>query len=225
MNTRSCHALLLALAAGSVSAQSERSAQRADPFDTLAMILEVNETDGDAEIVMTINVDDGLQWLSLRGPRNRVATELVALDRGGIGLAEVLLESGEPSVEAVLLAYPEGSYRVSAYSVNGRRVEGTVVLSHALLPAPQFTPADGAVVDADAVRVEWAPIAGAEAYRVEIENDDLGTNLTATLRGDATSFAVPAGLLEPGTEYELGVTTISPNGNVAVAEAAFETAD
>ena len=110
-------------------------------------------------------------------------------------------------------------------TVDGDRLEGTATLTHALLPAPFFTPADGAEVDPNNVIVEWEAVAGAAAYSVEIEQDDLEVNVTAELNSDTLSFAVPAGFLVPGVKYEVGVATVTDDGNVAVAESAFTTSN
>jgi len=49
--------------------------------------------------------------------------------------------------------------------------------------------------------------------------------LKIDLPGDATSFQVPNGWLQAGTEYVLDIKVISDNGNQTVRDVVFETAD
>jgi len=80
-------------------------------------------------------------------------------------------------------------------------------------------------VDPDEAVIEWSPVAGAAAYRIEIEQDDLGVNLTVTLTPDVSSFAIPVGFLRTGLEYEIGVATVSATGNVAGAVSSITVAE
>ena len=192
-------------------------------FEELTMIFELNETDGDAEVVIFAQTSEGMEKLTVLGPKGAKRIDLRARGaRDDIGLAEVLIESAEPSIAQVKKAFPEGQYTFMARTVSGQRVEGTVTLSHDLLPAPSFTPQDEEV-DPDHVVVSWSPVPGAAAYQVEVEQDDIGVNLTVTVGPDVTSLEIPSGFLEPDTEYEVGVATIAPTGNVSVAESSFTT--
>jgi len=78
-------------------------------------------------------------------------------------------------------------------------------------------------MDPTDVRIEWTPVPGAEAYVVEIENDDIEVSITAEVPGDASGFTVPPDFLEPGTEYDVGVGSVNSVGNLAVAESSFVT--
>ena len=70
--------------------------------------------------------------------------------------------------------------------------------------------------------IAWTPPAGKVAgYVVEIEQDELNVRLEATLPGSATSFPVPGGFLRPGTEYDLGIGTVSAEGNLSFVETSF----
>ncbi|MGD9365514.1 MAG: hypothetical protein PVH87_07445 [Desulfobacteraceae bacterium] len=193
-------------------------------LEDVAIILEVNETDLDAEIVLAINSDDGIRRLSVWDPRKRRVLDLKTRDRGRIGLSEVIIETAEPDIESVLNAYPEGEYAILVKTVFGDRLMGTAELRHDLLPAPSFSPSKGDLVDPDAdLVVTWDPVPEAKSYTIEIEQDDLDVNITTKLDGTATTFRVPAGFLVPGTEYEIGIATEAPNGNLSVAEGTFQT--
>lgn len=197
-------------------------AQEAE-FDEASLILEVNETDGDAEIVVNVESEEALSRLRIFDARGKEILDLRSKDRGKIGLSEIAVESAEPSIDGVLAAYPEGVYKLRARTVDGAKIDAEATLSHELLPAPSFGPANGEVVDPDNVLITWLGVPGAAAYIVEIEQDDLDVNLTTKLSAGATSFSIPIGFLQPGIEYEVGVATVSPNGNIAVAEGSFTT--
>lgn len=194
-------------------------------FETLTMIYEQNVTDGDAEVVIFAKAEEGMTQFIIFDPRGDRRVDLESRGRRDIGLGQFKLESAEPSVVAVKRAYPQGTYTFLARTVSGEFLRGTVSLSHELLPPPSFTPADEEGLDPDAVVVTWTPVPGAAGYIVEVEQDDLGNNLTATVGPDVSSLAVPPGFLRPGTEYEVGVATITATGNVAVAESSFTTED
>lgn len=218
------HIVLFFSLFATVSASAARPALE---FEELTMIFEMNETDGDAEVVITAQGFEGIKRLIVRAPNGKRVI-LVHSNDGGkrvdpIGLAEVLVETGEPNVAGVKAAYPEGTYQFFARTVSGARLYGEVVLSHDLLPAPDFSPKEAEDLDPVSVAFTWPAVDGAAAYVVEIENDDLGVNLTATLLGSTTRFTVPADFLLPGIEYEIGVATVTEDGNVAVAESTFTT--
>ena len=56
-----------------------------------------------------------------------------------------------------------------------------------------------------------------------IEQEELALEITATLSGTATKFAVPDGFLAPGTEYTLAIGTVSKEGNTSFVETTFTT--
>ena len=60
---------------------------------------------------------------------------------------------------------------------------------------------------------------------MELENEfvDPEQAMTFNLPADATSFEVPAALIAPGSSYQLGIGTVSDNGNQVFVEIEFET--
>lgn len=195
-------------------------------IDDASLIFEVNETDGDAEVVLRLKAPEGFRRLELEDPNGKRVFVLKAKGnvKQAVGLQQFVIESGEPNVVDVLATFPEGTYEVEGETVSGQEAEGELVLSHDLAPAPAYCPADGALVPPNGVVVQWIPVGGAASYVVEIEQDDLGYNLTATVPAGVTSLQVPDGFLLANTEYELAVATVSLNGNTAVAESSFTTA-
>jgi hypothetical protein len=203
--------------------------QKELPFKKLSIRFEVNHTDGDGEVVLTVKAPEGLKWFKVFAPDGETIISIQSSDeRKGIdpiGLAQFNIESGEPSIDGVKAAYPEGTYRVLGKTISGNNLSGEVVLSHKLLPPPVFTPHDKKGVEPNNTVVKWQSVEGSVSYEVEIENDDLNVNVTSRLPGNATRFNVPPGFLLPGTEYELGVTSVSKEGNLSVAESSFVTAN
>ncbi len=193
-------------------------------FEELTIYFELNETDGDAEVVMFAKAPEGMDRLNVFGPTGAKRVEMKAKGHEDVGQGQLRIESAEPSLEEVKQAFPEGEYTFTARTVSGQFLRGTATLSHDLLPAPSFHPAEEEVDPANAV-VRWTPVPGAASYLVEIEQDDLGAKLTVTVGPGVTSLRIPRTFLVPGTEYEIGVTTITSEGNVTVAESSFTTTD
>lgn len=212
--------IALLLAAPAIPAEAAREAAE---FEELTMIFELNETDGDAEVVISVQTSEGMDRLTVFDPRGDKRIDLTAKGRRDVGHGEVLIESAEPSIEAVKRAFPEGRYTFVARTISGQHVVGMVTLSHDLLPAPDFSPSGEEGLDPDHVVVTWTPVPGAAAYQIEVEQDEVGANLTVTVGPDVSSLQIPAGFLQPGTEYEIGVAAFTSDGNLAVAESSFTT--
>ena len=123
---------------------------------------------------------------------------------------------------AILDVFPEGRYYFFATATDGEKFFGTAELSHGLTaPTTFLSPTEGAVVSSLGFTIEWTPVAGAERYILEIENetDDLGNLIE--LPGDVTSFEVPASLLAPGADFQSAVNAIGDNGNIVQVEVAY----
>ena len=95
---------------------STASAKRVcSEFEELAITLEQNATDGDAEVVLFAKGgDEGLKRLRIIAPDERIVANVQGDDQG-VGLREFSLESAEPpDFGAVLGSFPEGTYTISA---------------------------------------------------------------------------------------------------------------
>jgi hypothetical protein len=203
-------------------------ASKAAKFPVAKVRFEQNATDGDVEVViLAVGRSEGLAKLLVTGPDGRTVADFSAPDGRTLGMREFELESPEPRDTAKLrAAYPEGTYRFTGKTASGAELVGESQLSHALpTPTEVVHPADEAEnVPLAGLEIRWAPVAGVRGYIVELENDDLDFTLEVKLPATATRFAVPPGLLLPGTEYELGVATVSPERNVSFVETSFTTA-
>jgi hypothetical protein len=211
----------LAWAAGEASGASR--------FKTASVHFEQNATDGDVEVVFNVTGrGEGLAKLSVVSPDGRTVVDFSAPDASTLGIREFEFESPEPS-DAKLLkaAYPAGVYRFSGATAAGKELRGESTLSHEL-PATTSLLQPGLEAENVAVagsKVTWTPVANVSSYLIEIEQDELDASLKVTLPGSATSFSVPDGFLRPGTEYDLGIGTVSERGNVSFVETSFTTAE
>jgi hypothetical protein len=117
-------------------------------FENAEIRVEQNATDGDTEVVIFAKGgDDGFKHFRVGSPDRRIVVATFSLDRTVRGQRELLFESPEPPGEAILAAYPEGSYRFDGVTHKGERFAGTARLSHELPPATVIlSPADGASI-------------------------------------------------------------------------------
>jgi len=195
-------------------------------FEEIWMTLEQNATDGDTEVVLFAKTEtDGLQRLTITAPDGRRVAQFKG-DEDGVGLREFHLESAEPpDLDAVLGSFPEGTYTMEGRTVNGDCVVGTAVLSHDIAPATELlTPEEEQVVPVDQLVLSWAAVASAERYVIELNNEDNGSEFTFQVFPPTTSLAIPAALLQAGSEYQFGVGVKTDTGNITFVETTFFTA-
>lgn len=197
-------------------------------FEAVDVRFEQNATDGDVEVVFEVNGGDGgLAKLTVLAPDGRSVAGVEA-PPSRMGIRQFVFESPEPKdAEALKAAYPAGAYRFAATTAAGEELRGEATLSHELPATVYFLlPAAGARgVPAAGLAIAWSPGGTAAAYIVELAQEDLGVSLKATLPGTATRFSVPDGFLRPGTEYDLGIGSVSEEGNVSFVETTFSTAE
>jgi hypothetical protein len=216
-------ALLLAVCPG--HARNGQPVARAEPLD-IEMFYQFSATDEDAEVTIGIeSPDHPIDHLFVVAPGGRTVATVDSKDH--LGLAEIELESAEPSVEEVQRAYPEGHYWFWGRAVDGTRLFGRVHLTHEVVGAPdffRFSPCNEEVDVGSAVTIAWNAVAGAEGgYEIIIEQDDTGANLRVTQHPGRTSFVVPEGFLVPGLEYEIEMKSVTADGNKTSASCEFST--
>jgi hypothetical protein len=223
-------AVAVAFAAALLLNVSHADTQRKKPpseFEFVTINVEQNTTDGDTEVVISAKAgDEGLHTLSIRTPDRRYVANVLSLDRSVMGLREFVFESPEPEGEAILAAYPEGTYTFTGISSSGERFRGQAVLSHQL-PAPVtiLHPAQDAQVGSDALTIQWSAVEGLKEYILEFENESAVPEqiLRVNVPASQTSFQIPSSMLVPGAEYQVGVWTVATNGNISVTETTFST--
>lgn len=218
-------AAFLLSGAGSKTDQIQTANARALP--TASVYFETNVTDGDVEVVFRAKGGDaGLHSLKIASPDGRTVVDFRAPDKSTLGMRQFRFETPEPKdMRAFKAAYPEGAYSFTGTTASGTVLKGRSSLSHRL-PAPVTitAPKQGAKnVATKGLRISWTPVADAAFYSIEIEHDELGTRIEATIRHPSTSFAVPEGFLLAGQEYELGIGSVLKNGNTSIVETKFTT--
>jgi hypothetical protein len=219
--------IVLAGLAAAGAASSAQGARTCLEFEELAIALEQNATDGDAEVVLFAQGgDEGLRRLTVTAPNGRRVARIEG-DKRGVGLREFLLESAEPpDLAAVLASFPEGAYDFAARPVGGGCLRGEAELSHALAPATTLlTPEADAVVPLEDLVLSWQAVAEAAAYVVELNNEDTGEEMTFVVLPPTASLTIPAAALAPGAEYQYGVGVRAATGNLTVVELTFTTTE
>ncbi len=205
---------------------ADRQPLRKSELD-IEMFYQFSATDQDAEVTIGIETPDHpIDSLVIIGPGGRTVANVRSHDH--LGLAEVELESAEPSVEEVQRAYPEGVYRFLGRSVDGYLLHGRAKITHDVVAATDFfnfSPCGEEEVDPrSSVMIAWNTVAGAAGgYEIIIEQDDTGGNLRVTQGPDRTSFVIPDGFLATGLEYEIEMKSVTATGNKTSASCEFST--
>ena len=166
-----------------------------------------------------------------------------------LGLTELFFETVEPenaevSIEEMLAKLGAGNYTIEGPVIEagegvGETV-GTALLTHAIPNGPELqSPGEGDEVDpALDIVFSWDAVtetidgdpANIIAYQLIIERVDqphanmIGKiGFSAYVQSDVTSITLPAGFLEPGTEYEWEVLAIEESGNQTLSSSEFST--
>jgi hypothetical protein len=196
-------------------------------FSNLALTLEQNASDVDAEVVIVATGrNEGLKRVTVTAPDGRRVAD-VRGDAGPVGLREFRIESAETTdLSGLLAAFPEGDYQFSATSVTDKCLRGTAALSHRFAPATTLlTPVAGQVVEVDDVVLSWSPVSGVERYVVELNNASSGAAASFDVFPPATHIRVPPRFLVRDNEYVFAVGARAvADGNVSVVELSFFTA-
>ncbi len=193
------------------------------PFTALRLFFEFNSTANDLGVQLLLDAEE---WKRVTAfdPGRRKIFEITANGRlQELGLTELVFESAEPSPAEVLALFPPGNYRFEGRTLGKDMLVGTAALSHALPPAPSFTPSQGELVDRNNVVINWNPIPGIASYQVIVENADLGVTMIVDLKPPVTSLQVPSAFLRPNTAYQAEVLAIASNGNRTITEGRFVT--
>jgi hypothetical protein len=217
-------------------------------FKTAKLLIEHNATDEDTGFQGFL---DGEPWerVALSGPGGTQLSIQVRDELRGLGLTELFFETNEPEnaevpIDEVLAVLPAGEYEYEGWSIEGQRMEGSVVLTHSIPAGPEITaPAEGAVVDPADLTIRWnavtqdldgAPVAIA-GYEVIVEKDLEALGQTPPANGFArqvldvrvapgtTALTIPRQFLEDDTPYKFEVLALEASGNQTLSSSSFET--
>jgi hypothetical protein len=207
---------------------AEKSGSKTESFDVASARFEQNATDGDVEAVFeAIAGEDGLSKLAIVAPDGRTVVEFAAPGHGAMGMRQFRFESPEPKNAAALeKAFPEGEYTFTGSTSSGAQFRDKATLSHKLPRTTSFVSPkeDAHNVAAKNLKISWAPVKNVAGYTVELDPSKTSAHLEMKLPATATSFVVPEGILAPGGKCQLGIGTISRDGNVSIIETTFTVA-
>ena len=204
------------------------STSAVERFAVANVRFEQNATDGDVEVVFEVTGhSDGLTKLTIVAPDDRTVAEFTAPDGSTLGIRQFVFESPEPTdVAGLKAAYPEGEYTFTGTTAAGTTLHGRDTLSHALPATTDFVHPrpDAEEVSTRNLEIAWSPTSDAVAYVIELEEEGSYKSIKVTLSSTAAGLAVPNGFLSPGREYQLGIGTVSAEGNISFVETSFTTA-
>lgn len=213
------------LAFHGIARAAEAPAADGKAFTAAGLHLEQNATDGDFEIVLEALAEQGLATLVVTAPDGRVIIDYKSPVGTDLGMRQFRFETPEPEdLKALQAVYPEGVYSFAGTTGGGVALEGKASLSHTVPAASSVvTPSGARAVGLEDVEVAWTPVKGAKGYIMEIDQADLGINITTTVPASITSFTVPDAVLRAGRKYTLAIGTVGENGNTSFVETAFST--
>jgi len=227
MTTRLITVALFLCLLTAVSHADEKAGSKTETFNVASARFEQNATDGDVEAVFeAIGGDDGFEKLTIVAPDGHKIVDFSAAGHA-TGMRQFRFESPEPTdVAALKKAFPEGDYVFTGSTSSGAQFKDKATLSHKLPPTTAFVypkaDAHNAVPTRN-LKISWAPVKGVSGYTVELDPSKTSAHLEMKLPASITSFVVPEGILAPGAECQLGIGTISKDGNVSVVEMTFKT--
>lgn len=196
------------------------SARAGENFEKVAVYLEQNLKDKDAEVKF------GLATLKVTAPDGRTVIDFKAPD-SKLGIRHFVLESPEPKNLATVKAdFPTDAYRFTGLTGSGSKLEAEALLSHNLPDETSFVYPrhNQKYVPVAALNIKWHPVKHSAPSIIILEQEQTDREIRANLSGIATEFAVPNGFLQPRTDYTLAIGTVSKEGNKSFAEITFTTA-
>jgi hypothetical protein len=232
---------------------SQVSAQSTTPYSMASLYFELNHTDGDLGIHALI---DGDPWHRLAIDHPSGGQMLNIEVKGKLrpqGLTELFYESAEPGFDDLppkefFSRFPEGEYKITGTTLDGKTLASRVRLSHVLPAPPVNIKVSGAAVPknceddpAPAVAtpavISWSSVTSSHPdlgksgpvevakYEISVEREGpTPLSLTVDLPATATSFEVPTDFLavDSGDGFKFTVMVTAANGNRTGAESCFK---
>jgi hypothetical protein len=235
-------ALSLTVLAASLHVGPPLAAQSGARFAEAELFFELNDSDGDLGLHGSV---DGDPWTELE--IENLLRLSVDRELRQQGMTQLSFESAEPAFdelapETFFRRFPEGRYRFSGLSADGRRIENTVTLSQvmAAVPANILLNRVRAAEDCESplptviapVLIDWDPVTRSHPevgkagpvtvseYQLFVEGD--GIALSLDLPPSITEFEVPAAFLaRGGTEFKFEIIVRTAAGNNTAVESCF----
>jgi hypothetical protein len=202
------------------------------PLADASVIVEVNETDGDAGLQIFLDGDPWRQVAVFRPDGEKIAEFQTAGPVNEYGLTELFSESSEPPftefpIDEFKELFPEGVYTFTGTTIDGAPLTGSATLTHDIPNGPDIiAPEDGARVARDRVVIRWeagVQPAGVQivGYEVVVERENPLRVLTADLPATVTRLTIPTEFLERNVRYKVEVLAIDAGGNQTLTEQEF----
>lgn len=218
------------------------------PLKEAKLNIEHNATDLDTGFQGAID-SEGWGCLDVTGPDGDVLTFRGQGSLASLGLTELFFETVEPAnadvaIDDMLAMLPEGDYLIEGPAIEVGEdmgvTRGTALFTHDIPAGPVLTaPAENAVVPVGDLVVGWDAVTETItgdpvtiiAYQliVEVVQEPhphmIGKrgSLSMYLPPTVTTITVPAGFLEPATDYAWEVLAIEESGNQTLSSSAFTT--
>jgi hypothetical protein len=196
------------------------------------VIVEVNETDGDAGLQIFLDGDPWRQIAVFRPDGQKIAEFATAGPVNDYGLTELFSESSEPPftefpLDQFKALFPEGVYTFSGTTIGGEPLTGSATLTHDIPNGPNIVaPEDGARIDSDQVVIRWregAQPSGVQitGYQVVVTRENPLRVLSVDLPATVHRLTVPSEFLERNVRYKFEVLAIDAGGNQTLTEQEF----
>lgn len=203
-------------------------------FEETRIFIEYNSSAGDLGFQVSLDAEE---WRSLKIVNPAGVTICDIVGKGpyqNLGLSELFFEGAEPSLDdfpldKLLALFPEGKYKFTAVTVEGTRLEGTWMLTHAVPAGPHVS----SEVNGDDVVIRWDHVTGPPAgfpqrkivivgYQVLVgAADEFQINLPAS----SSQVTLPREFVESMARgaHPFEVLAIESSGNQTITEGSFET--
>jgi len=221
-------------------------------FEAVKLYWEYNATDNDLGVQGSFDAE-AYADLCVFDPNG---TLILAVKPQGplydLMLSDAFFESREPVLSGVSFddlasRFPEGKYKITGTTTEGKALEGFATFTHAIPAAPKVIApslaadeehADEALVPAAGLVIEWTEvtqtvrgeavtITGYEVTITNVEWEDPNGFSQPTfdvhISPDRHSLTVSPEFLDPGTVYELEVLALEESGNRTIASGFFAT--
>lgn len=196
-------------------------------FERARVYFEQNLLDKDVEVKFEATGGSaGLATMKVTAPDGRTVIDFKSTD-SKFGIRHLVFESPEPKNDGQIQKdFPAGIYKFTGTLVGGVALQGEATLSHKLPTPSAFVrpKLDEKNVPIRGLKASWTPVKDLAAVVLIIEQEGSGQEIKVTLPGNATTFVVPDGFLQPGLDYKISVGTVSSEGNGSFIETAFSTA-
>ena len=189
-----------------------------------AITIEYTASADEASIIIVAESETDLERLEIEDPSGAIILDVRADGPHGLALTGIELQTEEGDLNSILTTYPPGVYRFQGTTIDGVRTYGRATLSHVVPRTPLVTYPleDSDDVPVDGLTVSWIHVPDARSYRLSLEQDDTD-KIVVRLPAGATSFQVPDGLLDGGTETQFELIALGELGNTTGIEVEFET--